>query len=268
MDKWSCAVVEQPEKLTVGDKFSISCQGVKPVIFGKNVAIIFPQKRDHYRLYVLESLQREPSSLELKVVSYRTGKFDTSFIITDGSSRILGEGLFFTVDSVLAGKQGTPHPPFGPWASPWPFWYLSLLGATIFLFLAACFAFGRRLVKRRNFIRRVTIRQGMGLPGKTFARNLRRKEITSPSYVKSLDKLFRIFLEDQLFIPALGCSSLDIVKSLKKYNRLVYKSHSGKIKALLNEIKEFKDKKTDEDICRELKENCLQLVFDLEGRNK
>ena len=268
MDKWNCAVFKQPEKLTVGEKFSISCQGLKPVVFDKNIAIIFPQKKDNYRLYVLRSLQKASNSLELKVVSYRTGVFDIPFIITDGNNRISAEGLSFTVDSVLEGKQEAPHPPFGPWTSPWPIWHWSLLGATLFLFLTACFLFGRRFLKRRNFIKRVKIRQGIDSHGKIFARNLRKKEVTSPNYVKNLDRFFRTFLEDQLGIPALGCSSLSIVKSLKKYNKAVYTSHRRRIEVLLNEIREFKDKKTDEDICRELRENCLQLVFDLEGRDK
>ena len=268
MDKWNCVVFEQPEKITVGDKFSISCQGPEPVTFGENIQIILPQKKDSYRLHVLKILKKEPGFLELKVVSYRTGDFSTSFIITDGESQVLGEGLSFSVESVLSEKsQIKPHPPFGPWPSPWSLWRLSFLGMTLLLFLTACFVLGKGIIKRKNFIRKVKVRKGMNSPGQIFAKNLRRKEIASPSYMNNLDRLFRIFLEDLLFVSTLEHPPLVILKSLKKYNKVIYKSHGKRIEAILNEMTEFKNKKTSEDLCRELQKNCLQLAFELEERS-
>ena len=265
MDKWNCAVTKRPDTLTVGEKFLLSCQGEKPVIFNQNLKVVFPHKEDSYRLHVLKSSQKDLHSLELQVVAWRTGDFQNiPFIITDGDSRVLVENLSFSVKSLLTEKSKAPHPPFGPWRSPILKWQLYCFVVAFLLLLAAAVIFLKSFFKRKRFIEKIRARGSTEAPGKTFVRRLREKDIDSPDYVSTLDRLFRIFLEDMFFVPSVEKSSLDILKHLKKYNRSLYKTQGSKIKAVLNELKEFKNKQTPESLCRELKINCLQLVFDLE----
>lgn len=264
MDKWSCMITEQPGKITVGENFSVSCQGSEPVSF-KDPQIVIPEQKESHRLHILKSLQRDLKSIELQVVSYRTGAFEnTPFIITDGENSVLGEGLSFSVESVLPEKPVKPHPAFGPWKTPYPFWWISLSGIAFFLFLTGLMIFGRVFFKRRSFIKKIQSRCGPSLPSKRFINALRRMDLESPGYVKDLSRFFRIFLEDLLFIPTLEQPPSTVLKFLKKYNKAVYKSHGRRMENLLNEMDKLKSKKTTESFCQELKKNCFQLAFDLE----
>lgn len=266
MDKWSCVILNQPEKLTVGEKFSISCQGLEPVTF-KNPQIVLPEQKDNYRLYVLKGFQKDLKSLKLQVVSYRTGAFENiPFIITDGENSVSVDGLFFSVESVLPEKPINPHPAFGPWKTPYPFWWLSLSGITLLSLLAGLLIFGNFFLKRKAFIRKIQNRRGEFLPSKQFINSLRKLDLESSSYIAHLSRFFRIFLEDLLFIPVLEHPPLIVLKYLRKYNNPLYKSHGDRIKALLNEMDTLKHKKTEENICHELKKSCFQLAFDLEER--
>ena len=267
MDKWNCATTEKLEKLTVGKKFTISCKGSEPLIFNENIKIIFPQKKDSYRLYVLKTLKKKPQSLDLQVVSYRTGIFDMPFVITDGENSVSTEGLFFSVESVLS-NNSKPHPPFGPWQNPWPLWYLSAWGLSFFLLLAASFFFGRIFFKRKSFIEKINYRRGTNSPSKNFAKNLRKKDTADPEYIKKLEKLFKIFLEELLLIPARKKNPSVILRSLKKYNKILHKSHGKKLETLLNEMEEFKNKKIEETLSWEIQRNSLNLAFELEERVK
>lgn len=267
MDKWNCATTEKLKELTVGEKFIISCEGLKPLTFNENIKIILPQKKDSYRLYVLKTLKKSSQSLDLQVVSYRTGTFNRPFIITDGKNSVSAEGLSFSVESVLS-NNSKPHPPFGPWQNPWPLWYLSSWGLSFVLLLVATFFFGRAFLKRKNFIEKINSRKGSDSPSKNFARNLRKKDIANPEYIKELEKLFKTFLEDLLLIPAYEKPPFIILRSLKKYNKVLHKSHGKKLKALLNEIEEFKNKKIEETLSWEIQRNSLNLAFELEERVK
>ena len=205
--------------------------------------------------------------MSYKWFSYRTGAFENKpFIITDGKNSVLGEGLSFSVESVLPEKPVKPHPAFGPWKTPYPLWWLSLSGVAVFLLLMGLMIFGRIFFKKRTFIRKIQSRRGESLPSKRFIIALRRLDIESSNYVKDLSRFFRIFLEDLLFIPTLEQPASTVQKFLKKYNKALYKSHGKRIETLLNEMDKLKNKKTKESVCQELKKSCFQLAFDLEER--
>lgn len=265
MDKWNCFIAKHPETLTVGEKFSLSCRGEKPVTFNENLKVVFPQKENSYRLHILKGVQGDSNSLDLQVVAWRTGDFQNiPFVITDGESQVLVENLSFSVKSVLTEKSKAPHPPFGPWKSPILQWQLYCLVLAFLLLLLATVIFFKIFFKRKRFIEKIRARRSAELPGKTFARCLREIDIDSPDYVSALDRLFRIFLEDMFFVPALEKPSEVILKHLKRYNRSLYKVYGSKIKAVLNGLNEFKNKQTSKSLCQEFKINCLELVFDLE----
>ena len=140
------------------------------------------------------------------MVSYRTGKFESPFIITDGEKKLIVEDFSFSVQTVLGEvKQPLlqPHGPFGPFKPPLPLWYLSIMTLT-FSFLTACiFIFFNRFFKRRNFIQKVLKRKTYLSPSKFFILHLRNYKGDTHHSIKNLENLFKIFLEDLFFIPAI-----------------------------------------------------------------
>ena len=275
MDEWSCAVSEQPGKITVGDIFSVSCQGEKPENFNTDsLRIAFPQKEHDFRLYVLEGSQPDPHSLDLQAVSYRTGEFsDIPFVITDGKASVRGKDLSFSVQSVVKpGAKIQTHPPFGPWASPQSIGRTAWQLATILLFLAAAAFFLQRLFQRRKFIGEVIARRetykGIS-PGTLFIRSIRGKAAAAPDFAPALARLFRIFLEDALFVPAAGRPPALILKSLKKFHRSFSKNRGGTIASFLAEIDRRAAQKgrpdaKDEDALRDLRDRCIQFTLEAE----
>ena len=277
MDEWSCAVSEQPGKITVGDILSVSCQGEKPVAFNTaGLRIVFPQKEHSFRLYILAGSQPDPHSLDLQAASYRTGEFsDLPFIITDGNVSVRAKDLSFSVQSVWKkGAQIKPNPPFGPWTSPQPLWKTAWQAAALLLFLAGAAFFGRAVFQRRKFIKEVMRRRAENKeasPGKLFIRSIRGMDIAAPGFAPALARRFRIFLENRLFVPAKERSPEKILKSLKKHRRALYKGYGKRIAAALNETdrlaaesRRFSGQSERENILYELRENCIQLSLDLE----
>lgn len=266
MDKWHCNITNKPKNLTVGETFSISCEGQNPVAF-KTPQITLSEQKDSHRLHVLKSSQKNLKSLELQVVSYRTGAFENiPFIITDGKNSVLGEGLSFSVESVLSKNPEKPNPSFGPWKTPYPIWWVFLSGAAIASLLVGLLIFGKVFSKRKEFVRKIQKRRGDLPPSKQFVNSLRKLDLESPNYIVYLSRFFRTFLENLLFIPVVKQPPSVVLKVLKKYNPPIYKSHGKRIFALLIEMDKLKHKKPKESICLELKKNCFYLAFDLEER--
>ena len=275
MDEWSCAVSEQPGKITVGALFSVSCQGEKPAVFNTDrLRAVFPQKEHGFRLYILEGSQPDPRSLDLHAVSYRTGEFsDIPFFITDGKASVRGKDLSFSVQSVVKpGAQIQPHPPFGPWESPQPLQRAAWQAATVLLFLAAAVFLIRKFFQRRKFLKEIMTRRAKhrGIsPGTLFIRSIRRKAVAAPGFAQVLARLFRILLEDALFIPAAARPPALILKNLKKFHRAFYKSQGGKIASLLNEMDRFAVQKqrlsaAEEDALQNLRDRCIQFTLETE----
>ena len=108
-------------------------------------------------------------------------------------------------------------------------------------------------------------------PGILFIRAVRGKALASPEFAPALARLFRILLEDMLFIPATGRPTVLILKNLKKFHRALYKSHSGRIASLLTETARWaaqsrRPSAKDEDALRDLRDRCIQLSLDAEDK--
>ncbi len=267
--QWQCNFNKPPLQITIGQKLLILCKGDKKASLTAPIRIDFLDNKQAYSLYVLKTVKKEPHFLALEVTSYRTGKFNSPFIITDGKESLLIKNLSFSVQSVLNQTEQPvqPHGPFGPFKPPLPIWYLSATILTSVCLIVCLFSFLNRLFKRKRFIQTVLNRKTYLDPSKSFIINLRKQKDDSIHAIKKLETLFKIFLEDLLFIPAIGKTNNQIMSYLKKYHRHIYKQEGHKLYQILNEISALKQSPGDKTTFLKLKNICQDMVFLLE-KNK
>ena len=266
MDKWQCSFNKPPEKITVGQKLLLLCRGDKAVSFKDSLRIEFLDNSQLYSLHILKALKKEDHFLALEVSSYRTGKFNSPFIITDGEKKLLIEGFSFSVQSVLSEtkKPVQPHGPFGPFKPPLPLWYLSAM-TLVFLGLMSClFIFFNRFLKRKNLIQKILKRKTYLSPVKFFILSLRKYKKDTPDAIENLERSFKIFLEDLLFLPAVNKTNEQIMNFLKRYHRQFYKKEGQKIRQVLNELSSLQHNAKDKKTFSKLKKICQETVFLLE----
>lgn len=269
-NKWQCNFNKPPEQITVGQKLVMLCKGDQALSFNDPVRIEFLDNKQIYSLQVLKTLKKEDHFLALEVVSYRTGKFKSPFIITDGEKSLVIENFSFSVQSVLnKTKQPIkPHGPFGPFKPPLPLWYLSTMILTLCFFTACIFIFLHRFFKRRKFIQKVLSRKTHLNPSKFFILNLRKQKKDSPHSLKILENLFKTFLEDLFFIPAVNQTNEQIMKSLKRYEYKIYKKEGQKINQILNEFSSLKQNTKNNKTFLKLKQVCQEMVFLLDTKKE
>ena len=227
-------------------------------------------EKHNYSLHVLKILNKEDHFLALEVTSYRTGEFKSPFIITDGEQSLVIEDFSFAVHSVLKAEKQQPKPqsPFGPFNPPLPLWYLTI---TIFSFscLAVClFIFLTRLFKRKKYIQKILNRNNHLNPSKAFILGLRKLKTESIQPIKNLEQLFKIFLEDLFFIPAVDQTTKQIMKNLKKHNYSVHKKEGQHLRQVLNELSCVNQKTIDKKTFFKLKKVCQKIVFLLDDKRK
>ena len=203
---WFCEFKKAPKKITVGTKLHLACEGETPLPLKDNLRIEFPDKKDLYKLHVLKTLYKEKNYVDLEVTSYRSGPFQGSFKVTDGTNSFFVENFSFSVDSVLSQTKqiSKPHGPFGPWREPFPFWYIPSWIVTLILFFTLGFVVLNRFLKRKNFLEHVEKRIRKRRPSKVFIKALRKEDNESPEFVKEMEGLFRSFLENLFFYPCFG----------------------------------------------------------------
>lgn len=269
-NKWQCQLNPIPKQITVGQKLNLFCKGETAISFKQPLFIQFTEEGRPYSLHILKTVKQGKNTLILEATSYHTGLFNSPFFISDGEKKVLVENLSFSVQSVLPGKTQPipPHGAFGPFRDPLPLWYWLSLSMS-FLFLAVCvFLFIRRLWKRNNFIKKVSERKTYLYPSKFFIRGLRKKEEDSPDYIKHMEKLFKIFLEDLFFIPAVDTEHKKIMKSLKRQHSRIYKKEGEAIRQVLNEFSILRDKPPNKQNLKKLKKLCQDRVFHLDEKEE
>lgn len=273
---WQCRFKNPPKEITVGQKLILLCEGEEKTAFKNPIHIDFLDKSQNYSLYVLRTLNQEEHFIALEVTSYRTGEFKNPFIITDGEQKILIEDFSFSVQSVLGAKTGSAQAqgPFGPFTPPFHFWHLTAVIFSVLCLGICSLLFLNRLFKRKKYIQKILDRKNYLQASKSFIINLRKKDIDSGDYPKILERLFRVFLEDCFFIPAVNQTNKQIMKSLKKYQHLVYKKEGQNILQVLNELtdlnkkNELNQKIADRRNILKIKKICQKMVFLLDSEGK
>ena len=165
-------------------------------------------------------------------------------------------------------KKYPPHPPLGPWQESLPLWYLSLWCFTGFFIFTFGIVLILKYIKRKNFIKLIQEQRNVENPVKRFIKEARAQNIKSYDYIPHLEKLFKSFLEDLLFIQTVKKDIQQIAKEIKKYEPKINEKYGQDVVSLLKEFHCFRNKRLDEFTSLKLKKTCYQLVFDLEQEKK
>ena len=262
--QWKCQIEKPPSLINVGDELIMSCDGDEPVQLASPLQIQ-PLNGDPYSLVALETVNIEKHFLALKFVSYRTGEFNSPFIITDGERELLiKDGISFHVQSVLGPKDAL-FGPIGPFKPEMllgfsPVLGLSLFGAGLVFFIV----FLIRLLKRKLFIRKVMKRGHCLQPDKAFVLALKSKKNLDQA---ELGGLFKAFLEDKFFVPALNLKTKRIIKKLKKEHPLIYKKDGAFVRRVLDELS-YNIEPSDKETFLKLRKLTQEAVFHLSESNK
>lgn len=242
----------------------LSCDGERAVTLKKDDLFIRFLKPEHkYKLHILKTAHLDPLSVDLEVTAYRAGDFKESFFVTDGTNEFFVEGLEFSVQTLLPKHPLAPHPPFGPWSEPFPFFYLTLWGFVLFVFVLIAGLKIRFFALRSRFLKKTENRKD-SFPAKTFARAARRLSERRTDFIPQLEKSFKLFLENSLFIPAENVSSTHTLRNLKKYRPAVYKKYGDRLRQTLNEFQYFHKKPAEEEARFQMKQTCFHLVFEMD----
>ncbi len=153
---WKCLVsphVGFPalDELTVGAKFDLKCGGSEVTGFNPQSFSLELAKPDKFRLRILENEKSSTSGVELIVTSYVPG--DTSLksaVLTDGTHRILLEGVDFNVKSVIKKEEQEPPKPFPPEAPVGLMWPTSAIVAIALIFTGILIGMILIVQKRRR----------------------------------------------------------------------------------------------------------------------
>ena len=268
--KWQCQFKDPPKSITVGDKLLLLCDGEARKNLQKPIRIEFLDGKRNYSLHVLKTLRTEERFLALEVTSYQTGAFNHPFKITDGKQSLVIDNLSFAVQSVLkeTKKQPKPHGSFGPFKPPLPIPHLTAILLTLLFATGAFLIFLNRAIKRKKYIQKILNRKTYFNPSKSFILGLRQKTKNSDYSGQKLEELFKQFLEDLFFIPAIDKTTEQIMKSLKQYHFPVYKKEGPDLRQLLNELSSLNQKTKFKKTFHKMKKVCQDMVFLLDNQRK
>lgn len=137
MAELNCSLnVENEKALTVGDRFSFSCEGTDIPALDLAKAEIRLEEADKYKLKLFQ-VQKSPSgALLLDLTSYQVGEHTLKAVqLVDSENSVLLGDLKFTIESVQNPKEPVKEP-FGPWGPIWfmPYLFLALVGTALVLF--------------------------------------------------------------------------------------------------------------------------------------
>lgn len=271
MAKWKCKFKTTTSPITVGDKLVMACEEdlttppSSPLTYlNKDLQIVFPNKKDQYRLKVLKTLYTEKNSIDLEVVTYRTGKFQGDFLITDGINTLEVKPFAFEVASVLS-KNKTQnqksHPPFGPWLQAPSALYSGLLIFSIILFCSflawLIFIYNKRKTLSKTIQKRIRSHS----PSKVFIKNLR---LLSQTDSKKIEHLFRVTLENLFCIFAVEKKPHNILFQLRKYHPRIYKKYKSDIFQIFKEFEALKTSQNKQPDLLKIQKLCKNLIFSLE----
>ena len=273
MMKWNCQFKKLKEPITVGNRLILACDennsiaNPKPLTLKKELKIIFPDKKDQYRLKVLNTLYIENGHIDLEVTSYKPGKFSGPFVITDGVKKLQVENFSFEVQSVFTNSQNLTqksHGPVGPFVPMPSYTYFAFLIFAVVLTVSVVAVLISNYFKRKALTKDIVKRSRGNLPSKIFIKNLRQTNKESSDYLKIMEQLFKTALENLFFIAAINKKPSQILKQLKKYERSIYKKYKLQIQQLLTEFESLqKFENRNQDILQ-VEKLCKNLVFDLE----
>ena len=261
---WNCHLKNPKSSITVGDKVRGSCFSSKPTSLQQDkLKIQVLNKKDMYKVHLLQAHLEGKDSINFELTSYRTGEHKLDFYITDGTSKILVKNTSLQVRSVLE-KNQKPHPPFGPWLPPVPELFSFLILLTCLFFLVNTGLFLKRLISRRIFLKKLQdadLDSGVFL---RFVKNIRQASGEPKEVLKNIEVAFLQFLEQKFFIPATKLSRHQILPRLQRYQNKVYRQHGKLLQEILKELEYFDKKSLGKSQLFEIKKLIFDLVLSME----
>ena len=292
--QWSCKVehiggdgrADGPltDKITVGDKFFLSCEGPSASLNPRSLTLEVP-KPMQYMLRLLDTHSINATGAQFVATTYLVGDFDfKNPVLTDGKERV-GLGQFSVHSQTVIKKENNPeNKPYGPWspmALAWPavIWlFLASVCAVIILLITLAL---RRSARQRALRTWLENNQSALSPYNQFNRDLRMlsrqipharafEKAESQSYFEELNRSFRFYLTRELQISAIDTRAATILKDLKRVDPNLYKSVRRDLHFTFKEIDSALQVGQTNSVqdAHQLTETCRKLADQIERREK
>lgn len=258
--QWNCKVEkfgsdgtpagELAAKITVGEKFFLSCDGPTAHLEKNSLSLEVP-KEMQYMLRLLDARSVGETSAQFVATTYMVGDFDfKNPILTDGKTRVgLGQFSLHSV-TVITKEKNPENKPYGPWSAQavtWPaaIWLiLAALCAVIVLMISLALRRSARLKKLRVWL---GLNQSALTPYNQLNRDLRMlsrkipagrefRASESEEYFAELERSFRFYLTRELDIYAVDAKSSVLLRDLKRVHPQLFKEHHRRIGFIFKEI--------------------------------
>lgn len=246
------APTEMPEKITVGQKLMLTCDG-PPAAIARDGLTIETWDQQKYSLHLLEVRELGEIKATLIVTPWQAGEWKVQNpALTDHKVRI-GLGDFqYTVATVIDPKtnpEGKPFAPANPLTLAWPLWFWILVAALVCGLLYVVGLAVRKSLRRKKLLSTLEKHATALSPLNHFNKELRKLQRQIPlsgqvwnkdeasAFFNELESQLRWFLARELVIPAIDGSAGTILKSMHKADPEVYKHSARDLRVALLELK-------------------------------
>ena len=256
---WSCEIHGEDQgkaevkPKTLGQVFYFQCAG--PSVKSSGGRLEFRQGQERpYSLRILDFKKKSLGSYIFKVTSYEVGSHELKDlkVVEVGSQEQVTplfqiQPLTFQTQSSIKDPKQKPFGPIGVQKAPYPreLWW----GLFFLLFLCGVWAFFRyrRYAQKQKVLADLKKYKSPLGAFHQFHKDLRFLQRKSPfrdnwsleekfSYVQDLDKIFRMYLLRQFYVPALEWGSQNVVKELSKRHGSSYGFYGSYLEKFLKEL--------------------------------
>ena len=239
------------EKMTVGTKFILSCEGPAAKLNKEHLGLEIP-KAQKYALRILQTRDLTDVRAEFVVTTWTAGDVKIpNLVLGDGTARVgLGE-ISFKVASVLkpgapaadgapptqppaegaapgAAAQPTPFPPYAPMKLPWPQWIWITSLVVLFVILLAIVMRISRSFRRKRLLKLLEKNPIALTPFHQFNKDLRKlsRQIpmqesawdaeTAGKYFEELEGMLKWYLSRELIVATFDRRPADMARDITK----------------------------------------------------
>lgn len=255
--QWKCRV-ESDQPLTVGDQFTLACDG-DAVRFQKEKLSLRRPKDSPYMLRILKVENFNESSLKAVATTYVAGDQPLNvagYGLTDGEQVIEFAPFTIPVKTVInqeTNPEGKPYPAYGPLALSYPLWIwiaIALVGLVLAGIIFRLFRINRQ---RKAFLNELAAKSTALAPYHQFQKDLRQITRTLPvaqpeqwqpalseQCIDKLDSSYDWFLAREFKIPAHKWSANLVHGEIKKIDRRLFKHAQKSLEVADRELRRAK----------------------------
>lgn len=251
--QWDCQIAGNPKDgkaYTVGEVFTLGCKGA-PLSLKPPLSIKLPEAQQ-YTLVLLKPIAVTETEVSYQATGYRAGQFRAPFldIVDADGNGFITQSMEWKVGSVLdpQNPQQKGFGPMKPMPMAWPTWLPFAVVVVFMVLVAWILVFFRRRVQRKNLERNIRKYQSPMGSYHQYSKDIRllkrgvlfspRAQWTEPqiqAYLQKQEEHFRMFILREYVVPADQWSVGNILKHMRKKDRLAYQVYSPSV------IKAFKE---------------------------